>query len=378
VLELGASAACGFSARLFVQLGADVVKVEALPDGDPSRRAEPRFLADGAAEACGVAFHYLHQGKRSVALDLDEPETAVALRGLLEWAEVVLVDETFAASPSVRVAVDEPSSTVRTFVTPYGATGPYAAYAGAPGAVFALGGELAMLPGGLGNKLFPDAPPLLPRGNVPEFDGGLVGALVSLASLYHASPEPTDVAALEANASLNRWLISHYDESGWIETRGTRSYPYAGMFECADGYAMLQPSTEVHWENLVRWMGSPEWALKPEYATRPQRNEAGEAIRANLAAWLLTKTKQEILLGGLEFGVPAAPFRDAAEVHACEQFTARGFFVPYGDDEGASVPGLPFALTPFGEPRRRRAPDLGEHTEEVLALVAEPNPLEVA
>jgi crotonobetainyl-CoA:carnitine CoA-transferase CaiB-like acyl-CoA transferase len=90
---------------------------------------------------------------------------------------------------------------------------------------------------------------------------------------------------------------------------------------------------------------------------------------------LKTQTKKEILLGGLEFGLPSAPFRDAEEVFECEQFAHRGFFHHYGEDSepgkpGGWVPGLPFALTPFGEPSRRRAPDVGEHTEEILTLLA--------
>jgi crotonobetainyl-CoA:carnitine CoA-transferase CaiB-like acyl-CoA transferase len=378
VLELGEGPAVAFAARMFVQLGADVIKVEALPEGDPARRGEPTYQAEGACSAYGVAFHYLNSGKRSIGLDFDDPSTPDLLDDLLAWSEVVLIDEKFASLRGVRDAVELADLAVRTFITPFGSTGPYADYAALPGAVFALGGELAMLPGGLGYKAFPDAPPLLPRGNLPDFDGGLIGALVSLAAMYHESSRQqcNDVASLEANASLNRWLISHYDESGWIETRGTRSYPYAGMFECADGYVMLQPSTEAHWTHLVEMMGNPEWALKPEYATRAQRSEAGTTLSAKLSQWLKTRTKQEILLGGLAHAIPAAPFRNAAEVLGCEQFNARQFFVPYGDEDGAEdvaprVPGLPFQLAPFGAPCRRRAPDLGEHTQAILAMLSE-------
>lgn len=372
VLELGAGAATGFAARLFVLLGADVVKVELLPDGDPSRSAQPRYRADGGAGDYGVAFHYMHQGKRSIALDLDDPSSGSVLADLLSWCEVALVDQVFAADPRIRGAVDGAPATVRTFVTPFGATGPYAGHESLPGAVFALGGELAMLPGGLGYALYPDAPPLLTRGNVAEFDGGVIGALVALASLYPdaAAAPTTDVSSAEACVSLNRWLVSHFDESGWVETRASRSYPYAGMFECADGYVMIQPSTEHQWTALVEMMGRPEWALNPDYATRAQRNEAGKVIATELKKWLKTRTKAEILEGGMTHGVPAAPFRDASEVRDCAQYTSRRFFVPYGDDPADALPGLPFALSPFGEPDRGRAPDLGEHTAEILDALA--------
>lgn len=376
-LELGYGPALSFAARLIAQLGGDVVKVELLPDGEPLRQATPQYQARGGAAAYSAAFHFLNQGKRSVALDLDDPATETVLTRLLAWCDVALVDETFAADALIGRLVRDAESTARTLITPFGATGPYADYQSLPGAVFALGGELFMLPGGLGHRLFPDAPPLITRGHTADFDGGVIGAMVSLAALYHDSSASAtnDVASMEASVSLNRWLISHYDESGWIETRDTRSYPYAGMFECTDGYAMLQPSTEHHWVNLVEMMGRPAWALKPEYATRAQRNLAGKEIAAELRQWMKAQTKQSILDGGLEYGVPAAPFRDAAEVLDCPQFGARQFFVPYGDgdeqDPEGVVPGLPFALTPFGPRSLRRAPDLGEHTAEVLEMLTE-------
>lgn len=374
VLELSDSTAASFAARMFVLLGADVVKVERLPDGDPNRSREPQHAVAGGS-ANSVTFHYLNQGKRSFGLDFDDPAASRTLAGLAAWCDVALVDERFAADELVAAALDAAAPSVRTFVTPYGISGPHAEYAAAPGSVFALGGELSMLPGGLGYRMFPDAPPLLTRGDVAEFDGGVIGALVSLAALYHDVEEGTDVdvAATEACVSLNRWLVSHYDESGWIESRDTRSYPYAGMFACADGYVMLQPSTEGQWTSLVEMMGRPEWALKPEYATRAQRSEAGQVIAAELRNWVSTTTKESILHGGMQHGVPAAPFRDAAEVRNCPQFNGRDFFVPYGEapdgGNGAAVPGLPFRLDPFGPPDLRRAPDLGEHTAEILLLL---------
>src|SRR6201999_2463772 len=141
--------------------------------------------------------------------------------------------------------------------------------------------------------MFPDAPPLLVRGNAAAHDGGVIGALVSLAAMYHdeSRTEIADVSSVEASVSLNRWLVSHFDDSGWVESRDTRSYPYAGMFECADGYAMIQPSTEHHWTNLVTMMGSPKWALKPEYATRNERNLAGKEISGHLRKWMKNQTK---------------------------------------------------------------------------------------
>jgi len=371
VLELAEGAAASFSARIFARMGADVVKVERSPSGDPLRDATPQFHAETAKSPAAVAFHFLNAGKKSVALDLEAERARSDLDRLFEWADVVVIDEVFAGIGVVQEAVEAAERVVVTYVTPFGLSGPYSSYQGMSGTAFALGGELFMLPGGMGYAAYPDAPPLLSRGHSAEFDGGVIGALVALAGLYADGEEVPilDVSVAEANASLNRWLVSHFDESGWIESRATRSYPYAGMFECADGYAMIQPSTEGQWTQLVEFMGRPDWALNPEYETRAQRNEAGEEIASRIREWIGTKSKHEMLDGGLVFGVPAAPFRDAAEVFSCEHFAHRGFFATYGErgeGEAPVMPDLPFQFRPFGPPSAARAPDVGEHTREML------------
>lgn len=371
VLELAEGAAASFAARIFARMGAEVVKVERSPNGDPLRFATPQYQAATSDGPSSVAFHYLNAGKKSVVLDLGDEGVRSHLDRLFGWADVVVIDEVFAEIEIVQQTVEITEHTVVTYITPFGLSGPYSSYQGTAGTAFALGGELFMLPGGMGYATYPDAPPLLSRGHSAEFDGGVIGALVALAGLYTEDQETPilDVSVAEANASLNRWLVSHFDESGWIESRATRGYPYAGMFECADGYAMIQPSTEGQWRQLVEFMGRPDWALNPEYETRAQRNEAGEEIASRIREWIGTRSKHDMLDGGLVFGVPASPFRDAAEVFACEHFAERGFFATYGSDEDGNapvMPDLPFRFRPFGSPSALRAPDVGEHTQEVL------------
>jgi crotonobetainyl-CoA:carnitine CoA-transferase CaiB-like acyl-CoA transferase len=235
--------------------------------------------------------------------------------------------------------------------------------------VFAAAGEASMLPGGIGYRLNPDGPPLVARGHLVDSDTGVIVAMCAAAALRRGEPASVDVAKQECEASLNRWLVTHYVASGWIESRATRAYAFAGLMECRDGFVMLQPTTDGHWAGLKAMLGDPEWAQAPEFATQDLRLQAGKAIQRQLAEWARHRTKAEIFELALANNVPGAPFRTMPDVAACPQFAARGFLVGYGPD--GRLPGLPFAAHPAANVAGDSAPDLGQHNADVLAQVAD-------
>src|ERR1700722_9914289 len=90
VLELGHGIAGPFAARLLGDFGADVVKVERLPDGDFVRAMGP-FALDGDRVRRSALFEYLNWNKRSVGLDLGDPGSRSRLEELVRWADVVFL-----------------------------------------------------------------------------------------------------------------------------------------------------------------------------------------------------------------------------------------------------------------------------------------------
>lgn len=372
ILEVGDDPAVGFAGRILASFGHRVIKLEMLPTGDSSRSVAPFYRAPDRTRPAGVLFHYLHHGKESIAIEPTDAETRGRVAALAAAADAVLVG--WGGSPQLTVedALAAARPSVLTVVSPFGTTGPRAGESAVAATIFASSGEASMLPGGLGFALNPDGPPLLAPSNVVDFDAGVIAALVSLAGLWRANDSGGrlmfDVSKQESETSLNRWLVSHYHASGWVESRATRAYAYGGLVECSDGFVMFQPTTDGHWAGLKKMLGHPLWAEGVELSSQEGRVEAGARIQEECRRWASCRTKAEIFEIALTCSVPIAPFRDMGEVAACAQFASRGFYVPYGPER---LPGLPFGPAATASIPSESAPDLGQHTssliEELLA-----------
>jgi crotonobetainyl-CoA:carnitine CoA-transferase CaiB-like acyl-CoA transferase len=355
VVELGGGYAAAFAGLLLAGCGAEVIRFaveDAAPRQAPRELTDPDWIRD-----------YLNGGKLTIRADL---RSAAGKRRLVDcWrrADAVIVDEAWLDFEPLEDLLTTPGPGVVAVISPFGLSGPYAAERASAGTIFAMAGESSMLPGGLGYALFPDAPPLIAAGHLAEADAGAIAATVCLAGALEADVPQTpllfDISVLECETSLNRWLVSHYDSTGWVESRATRAYAYAGLVRCRDGYVMMQPTTDAHWAGLVSAMEHPAWAAQPHWATQDGRTEDGAEISANIADWAASKTKAELLDIGLAHEVPIAPFLEIPEVVDCEQFEFRGFYRPYAQDGSPSavrkVPGVPFTLFTAG--RRSDMPD---------------------
>jgi crotonobetainyl-CoA:carnitine CoA-transferase CaiB-like acyl-CoA transferase len=370
VLEIGDDPAVGFAGRLLAQSGLTVVKLELTPGGDESRRAAPQYRAADRLAGASVLFHYLNQGKRSIAVNISVAQGRELVVALVRQAGITLVDARGAATAGLADVVREQRADgAQVWISPFGLDGPRSGENAAPATIFASAGEASTLPGGLGYQTHPDAAPLVARGHLVDFDTGVIAAMCAAAALHRrvASADPiiVDVTKHECETSLNRWLVTHFIASGWIESRATRAYAFAGLMRCSDGYAMLQPTTDGHWAGLKHMMGDPQWADAPEFATQDLRLKAGAVIQQRIAAWASQTTTTQLFEAALRNNVPAAPFRSMADVAACPQFAARGYIASYG--MAGRLPSLPFAPHPQLAPDRGSAPDLGQHNEEILA-----------
>jgi CoA:oxalate CoA-transferase len=372
IVEIGGDPAVGFAGRFLSLLGHRVIKIEFLPGGDETRSRPPQYLGQEKDESSGILFHYLNQGKQSVAIDLDEKEGQSIVKQLSHAAQAVIVDATSLNRKHVNELIEQLGGDVVTVVSPFGLDGPYSRFEATSGTIFAISGEASMLPGGIGYQLNPDGPPLLARGHVADGDTGVIATLVTLAGLLHYANDKTrvslDVTKQEAETSLNRWLVTHFRASGWIESRATRAYSYGGLTQCADGFVQIQPATDKHWQSIVNMLGKPKWSDSPELATQEDRAANGSLIQEHLAKWALSKSKSEVFEAGMAVGLPVAPVQNVADVASSDQYRARQYFVPASDvsDSPLELAGVPFRPHPSTQASYTSAPDLGEHTRQVL------------
>jgi len=189
VLEIANMVAGPYCGKLLASLGAEVIKVETPAEGDPSRRRGP-FPEDVPHPERSGTFLYLNTGKKSITLNLEDPQGRVILAALMPMVDGVVHDLRPAQAGPVGLDPESLRQTnphlVVTALTPYGSTGPYADYQGYDVNVFHAGGEGKLLPNGLALDYYPERAPLVAGTNMGSYQGGLTAAVGTVAALYSA------------------------------------------------------------------------------------------------------------------------------------------------------------------------------------------------
>ena len=368
VVELSRFAAAPYCGKFLVGCGAEVIKVEP-PDGDPIRHLGP-FKDDLPNRETGATFLFLNTGKKSVTLDAGTPSGRPILLDLIAKADVLLTDWepalleqhglTYEALEKINPRL------VFTAISFFGQTGPYRDYAATELIGQAMGGYLSIT----GQ---PDGPPVKVCGNVGQYQGGLQGAVGTMAAILEQDltgvGQLVDVSITESLAfestSVTRWL-----NSGSVMPRGgnrlARSnvnglYP-ATVLPCKEGWVHVH---EGHGrsEMLALLMEEPR-IMDPEIQSEPYGH--ADLLDQLCLPWLSQHDKFEAVTRAQELRLPFAEVLDIPEVLLDEQHAARDYIVEL-DHPVAGVTGQPgFVFQSSETPwQTSRAPLLGEHCAEL-------------
>ena len=359
-------------AKTFADLGADVLKVEP-PEGEPARRLGPFPNDRPDPEASGI-FLYLNANKRGVTLDLRHPADRARIHELIGGADVFVTD----VQPKQAAALGIDSATVgglfprliRTYVTPFGNTGPYRDWKGTDLIAWHMGGM-----GWESPAAFVTDPeehtPLRGRGNMGMYLAGWVAAAGATCALFHRETygvgQEIDVSAMDAVASHIRgnFATYSYDITRLPESRNKGFFPW--IWKTADGYASQTFFLDHWWETLKDMMGRPEWADDESFDTLAGRRDGCGEIEVHVAEWTKHKKRGELYRSLQSSSVPCFPVQTIDEIVESEHYGARGFFVEQEHPVAGAVkqPGPPVRLfgTPWG--LRSPAPTLGQHNSEV-------------
>ena len=354
--------------------GADVIKVEHPVQGDPQRG----LVTSGLLPSTGGVNFMVEQpnrGKRSVGLDLAHPRGLELLYKLVATADVFLTNFLPPARRRLKIDVDDIRKVNPRIVYVrghgQGARGPDAEKGGYDAASF-------WCRGGIGNALTPgDAPaPVMQRAAFGDSTGGMTVAGGIAAALFQR--ERTGKAPLVDVSLLGTamWVMAPDIVAskllGFDLPSGDRTMspnPIVNSYKTADGrwlfLNMLQP--DRFWPDLCTRLGRPDLITDPRYADGPARFEhRAECIR-ELDAIFASRPLAEwrTMLADAE-GV-WAPFQTARELPGDPQVAANGYFPELATGDGTRF-SLVASPVQFDEtqPELRGAPDLGQHTEEVL------------
>ena len=376
-----------YMGRLLASHGADVIKVEPL-DGDPGRRIGP-FVDDVAGVNRSLFWWYYNADKRSLTIDLWQPDGATLVRRIASQADVVL--ESFAPGTLAKLGLDYTTLStaqprlIMTSLTPFGQDGPRANWAWSDAIGLALGGPMSMC----GYDDLPGTPPIRPSEHHAFHIGshfGAAGTLVALleragsgrgqyvdASIHEACATTTEAGmpyALFERQSLRRQTGRH------ATARPTEPWNYPA----ADGRAINifgMPRGDADFLQLVEWAEESGFGgdLRDTELRDGRKRQLGlgqdsaKRMLRDLAAFIASKPSQEIYRGGQERGAAWGTLNAPDELLGDPHFHDRGFWVDLDhEDLGRTItyPGAPAKLLGSEWALRRRAPLLGEHSTAIL------------
>ena len=366
VLDLG-GLPTAYASRLLADFGAAVVLVE--PPGGDSSRLLPPFAAGRGDGQHSLAFTALHTNKRSAIVDLNTDSGRARVGDLARSADVLLESFSPGYLAGIGLGVDDlreanPALVVCS-VTPYGQTGPFAAYRGTDLHAEAMGGVM-MLQGDPSRA--PSMSPAFLGYSLTGVHAGL-GILHALFAREHTGRgQHVDVSMQEANANIH-FIVSQYGYNSSIAQRpGVGAGGGSGIFHCSDGWVGFSPIQPNQFQALADWMDN-DVLRDPVWQDLRVRMENGEFVGAEVERFVSGFTVAEFVDEAQRRRIPAAPVSTVAGLAANVHLNERAYFqdVDAPDLGRHRLPGPPgrFSETPWAI--RRPAPRLGEHTDEVMA-----------
>jgi len=377
VLELARILAGPWVGQTLADLGADVIKVEG-PGGDDTRTWGPPFVRSAAGDDGDSAyFHCCNRGKRSVVLDFRTEHGREAVRRLAARADVLV--ENFKVGGLGKYGLDYGHlkqlnpGLVYCSITGFGQDGPYADRAGYDFMIQAMGGIMDIT----GD---PDGEPTKPGVAYADIFTGLYAVIAIQSALLHrewtGSGEYIDMALLDSQVAVLANQAMNYLVSGRSPRRMGNTHPNIvpyQPFPTADGYVVIAVGNDAQFARLCRVLGCAALADDPRFSSNPAR----VAHRDELVPKLVERTRgfgREAILRELEAAtVPAGPINTIEEVFNDPQVRHRGMQRELAAPGAANgtVPSVrtPIMFSQSGLKLDRAAPQLGEHSAEVLAEI---------
>jgi crotonobetainyl-CoA:carnitine CoA-transferase CaiB-like acyl-CoA transferase len=395
VIDLGTRIAAPFCAGLLGEMGAEVIKVEQPGTGDFMREIGPFASAEGSAspggsdgEAQSLFWAVEGRGRKSVTLDLRQPEGQDLFRRLAAPADVVC--ENFRPGTLERWGIgpgDLAPHLVVVRISVFGQDGPKSERPGLDRLGIGYGGLLHLT----GE---PDRPPVRPGVTTSDYLTGTFAAHAATAALYRRDAgrdeagrgkgAVVDACLYGSVLRILEWTLAGYDRLGIVRQReGNRLSTSAPLdnYPTADGrFVCIVAGSDTNFQRLCRAMDQPELAEDPRFARLTDRAARSDEINGLVADWTRALPASEVEDRCVAEDVPVATAYSAADIFADEHMAARGDLISVHDPVLGPVrqqaPYPRFVGEPLPVPSG--APRLGAHTDEVLTELLGLSPADIA
>ncbi len=369
VIEFCNVAAGPFCGMLLADMGADVLKIEH-PDGDTLRAWPP--ISDGFSEN----FASLNRNKRSVTLDLKNPDDIRKAKALVADADVVLENN----RPGVmqRLGLDYASLSqdnpglLYCSISAFGQSGPRSAEGGFDLTLQAISGVMSVT-GEEGGAPVKCGVPLA------DFAAGLYGAFAVASALRMVQQSGQgahiDVPMLGTTMAIAALQTSEYFGSGKdpvkLGSKHPRNAPYQA-FECKDGYFAMAAGNNVLWAKVCKVVGIAGLVEDERFLSTTLRAANQDALRVILENEFIEHGPEHWLEQFRAEGVPCAPLNSYSDALKDPQVQHMNWIQDIELPNGVKTQTFvsPLRFNGQGLPVRLAPPALGEHNEQVFGSIS--------
>jgi CoA:oxalate CoA-transferase len=366
VLDLTRILAGPYATMILRDLGAEVIKIEQPGVGDEARDFGP-FKNDFS-----LYFMSVNRGKKSVTLNLKAPRGKELFLELVKGSDILV--ENFRPGTMEKLGLGYESlkahhpSLLYAACSGFGQTGPYA-----------MRGAYDMIIQGMGGIISitgePDRPPVRVGTSIGDITSALFTAIGILSALRHRDQtgegQLIDVGMLDCQVAILENAMVRYFSTGDIPRPLGRRHPAITpfeVFESADGYVVIAIGNNELWRKFCEHVNHPELIDNERFHTNALRTENHESLFPILAEIMCRRTTDAWVEALEEVGVPCGPVNTIDKVVNDPQVLARDMIAEVEHEVTGTVqiPGIPIKLSETPGQIDAPAPNLGEHTSEVL------------
>ena len=355
-----------YCAMLLADMGARVIKVEP-PAGDSTR------VMAGSQGSDSAAFNAVNRGKLGMVLDLTKDKGRDVFTRLARGADILV--ENYRPGVMAKLGLDyaklsvENPRLIYASISGHGQTGPWAHKGGFDLIAQGLSGIMSVTgtPGG---------PPVKAGLPLTDLGAGLFASVGILGALHHRTKsgrgQHIDTSLVDAGLAMSVWEVTDYVTTGQVPgpigSAHRLTAPYQA-FQCADGHITIGAANDRNFAKLTAALGHPEWATDPRFTTNTLRVRHRLELAALIDGITTTAPRADWLQRLDAVGIPCGPILNYEEALATPQAVAREMTtqVDHPILGRLRTMGTPIKMSETPLNPYRRAPMLGEHTDEVLA-----------
>ena len=368
VLELAqimAGPACGL---MLADLGADVIKIEKIPEGDDSRKFLPPDIKGESA-----AFMIMNRGKRGLGLNLKDKMGIDIFKKMVAKSDVVVENFRKGTLDRLGIGYEELKKInpkiILCEISGYGRTGPYANKGGfdlvAQGAsgLMSITGESK------------EKPPMKVGAPLTDITAGILGATGVLAALINREKtgkgQKVDTSLYEAGIIHTYWQSAIAGATGSSPGPLGSAHPLTApyqAFKTKDKWITIGASNQNSWMNLIKALKREDLNKDERFCDNKNRMKNLNALVAILNTELTKKTSQEWLAIFDKEGLPCGPINSILDMHIDSQTIHRKMIIDVENKKAgkSKAIGMPIKFSNTNNEKFIGSPTLGEHTNQIL------------